>query len=430
MKDALSNDRARIQVGRISHFGLLEMSRQRIRTGVLEGSTVPCPHCAGVGMVRSKSSIALHVMRVLEDALLKNASYHLTVRTRTEVALYILNQKRTHLRDLETRFGVTITVAADETLTGAIYHAVERGEQILLADGQPRPEMVRIDSIAPAEIEEFEEEAEIVAEEEEAAAPARPHPARQQERPRERGHDREQREPREPRQPAAERPQRDAARSEEQPTGEHPGDESEQSRRRRRRRRRRGGSERENVQNFAPGAAQPQDDGLEILAHANGDMIVSVAQGELPAVDSSHADAQGSEMPVPTAGAEPAEAPRRSRRGRTKAVVAEAVPAMAEAVPAEVAAPVEGEEAARPAKRPRRAPRAKAAAVEEAVVAPVSEPVVVREAAAEAIPVVAAVPELAAAATPAPRAEPLPEAEAGPKRSGWWQRVKNATIGN
>ncbi len=70
MKDALKNDRARIQVGRISHFGLLEMSRQRIRTGVLEGSTVPCPHCMGAGVVRSTASVALHVLRVLEDALI------------------------------------------------------------------------------------------------------------------------------------------------------------------------------------------------------------------------------------------------------------------------------------------------------------------------------------------------------------------------
>ena len=72
MKDALKNDRARIQVGRISHFGLLEMSRQRIRTGVLEGSTVVCPHCQGAGVVRSTASVALHVLRVLEDALIKS----------------------------------------------------------------------------------------------------------------------------------------------------------------------------------------------------------------------------------------------------------------------------------------------------------------------------------------------------------------------
>ena len=128
IKDALKNDRARIQVGRISHFGLLEMSRQRIRTGVLEGSTVVCPHCQGAGVVRSTASIALHVLRVLEDALIKSSTHDVTVRTRTPVALYILNQKRANLRDLERRFGVAIAIEADDTLTGANYHAIERGE--------------------------------------------------------------------------------------------------------------------------------------------------------------------------------------------------------------------------------------------------------------------------------------------------------------
>ncbi len=118
IKDALKNDRARIQVGRISHFGLLEMSRQRIRAGVIEGSTVPCPHCAGSGAVRSTASIALHVLRVLEEALVRSSAHDITLRTRAIVALYILNQKRTHLHDLEQRFGVHITVGADELADG------------------------------------------------------------------------------------------------------------------------------------------------------------------------------------------------------------------------------------------------------------------------------------------------------------------------
>ncbi len=105
LKDCLKNDRARIQVGRISHFGLLEMSRQRIRTGVLESSMTPCPHCHGTGMIRSVESVALHVLRSLEDHLLKGATHNLIVRTTTEAALYILNQKRGHLADLEARFG-------------------------------------------------------------------------------------------------------------------------------------------------------------------------------------------------------------------------------------------------------------------------------------------------------------------------------------
>ena len=109
LKDCLKNDRARIQVGRISAFGLLEMSRQRIRTGVLESSSMPCPHCAGAGMIRSPPSVALQILRALEEALIKSASHNLTVRTRPEVALYVLNQKRAHLAELEARFAISIT---------------------------------------------------------------------------------------------------------------------------------------------------------------------------------------------------------------------------------------------------------------------------------------------------------------------------------
>ena len=161
VKEALKNDRARIQVGRISHFGLLEMSRQRIRAGVIEGSTVACPHCSGAGHVRSTASIALHVLRVLEEALVKSAAHDITLRTRAVVALYILNQKRVHLHELERRFGVHITVAADDTLTGANYHTLERGElasgpRIPLASLPLRVDSVRIDAMDDALLPEDE----------------------------------------------------------------------------------------------------------------------------------------------------------------------------------------------------------------------------------------------------------------------------------
>ncbi len=107
LSDCLRQDRARIQVGRISHFGLLEMSRQRIRASVLESSTEPCPQCGGSGHVRSVSSVALQLLRGLEEILMKGATHNLVVRTRTDVALYVLNHKRGHLRDLEDAFKVT-----------------------------------------------------------------------------------------------------------------------------------------------------------------------------------------------------------------------------------------------------------------------------------------------------------------------------------
>jgi ribonuclease E len=130
LKECLKQDRARIQVGRISHFGLLEMSRQRIRTSVLESSTEKCPHCGGSGHVRSVSSLALQVLRALEEQLIKGATHNLVARTRSDVALYVLNQKRAHLRALEERFAISITVSADATLAAPQAFAIERGEQV------------------------------------------------------------------------------------------------------------------------------------------------------------------------------------------------------------------------------------------------------------------------------------------------------------
>jgi ribonuclease E len=130
LKECLKQDRARIQVGRISHFGLLEMSRQRIRASVLESSTEKCPYCGGSGHVRSVSSLALQVLRALEEQLMRGATHNLIARTRPDVALYVLNQKRAHLRSLEERFAITITISADETVTAPQAFVIERGEQV------------------------------------------------------------------------------------------------------------------------------------------------------------------------------------------------------------------------------------------------------------------------------------------------------------
>lgn len=122
IKECLRHDRARIQVGRISHFGLLEMSRQRLRTGVLEGSTSPCPHCTGTGMIRSTESMALTILRALEDRLLtQRHSVDLACNTNVDVALYILNKKRNYVNDIERRYGVNIAINASSDLEGVSY---------------------------------------------------------------------------------------------------------------------------------------------------------------------------------------------------------------------------------------------------------------------------------------------------------------------
>jgi ribonuclease E len=134
LKECLKQDRARIQVGRISHFGLLEMSRQRIRTSVLESSTEKCPYCGGTGHVRSVSSLALQVLRALEEQLMRGGTHNLIARTRPDVALYVLNQKRAHLRSLEERYAITITIAADESVVAPQAFVIERGEQVHTAE--------------------------------------------------------------------------------------------------------------------------------------------------------------------------------------------------------------------------------------------------------------------------------------------------------
>ena len=126
LKDCLKNDRARIQVGRISHFGLMEMSRQRMRSSVLESTMQTCPHCGGTGHVRSAQSVALHLIRSLEDWLLRNPRNHVSVRTSGDTALYVLNNKRDTLADMEDRFGVRITIVIDNAV-GAEMFAIDRG---------------------------------------------------------------------------------------------------------------------------------------------------------------------------------------------------------------------------------------------------------------------------------------------------------------
>jgi ribonuclease E len=106
------------------------MSRQRIRSSVLESSTEKCPHCGGSGHVRSVSSLALQVLRALEEQLMKGATHNLIARTRPDVALYVLNQKRAHLRGLEERFAITITISADESVMAPQAFIIDRGEQV------------------------------------------------------------------------------------------------------------------------------------------------------------------------------------------------------------------------------------------------------------------------------------------------------------
>ncbi len=145
LKDALKNDRARIQVGSISHFGLLEMSRQRLRPSLAETSFVTCAHCGGAGHVRSTENAALHVLRGIEDEGAKRRAAEVVVHVAGSIALYILNHKRVRLGEIEQRFGLHVTFASDDSLM-APEMRIERVRAQTASEG-PAP----ISQLAPPE---------------------------------------------------------------------------------------------------------------------------------------------------------------------------------------------------------------------------------------------------------------------------------------
>jgi ribonuclease E len=381
LKECLKDDRARIQVGRISAFGLLEMSRQRIRTGVLESSSVPCPHCAGAGMIRSTPSVALQILRALEETLIKSASHNLTVRTRPEVALYVLNQKRAHLADLETRFAIAITVSTDANLLGTRYFEVERGE-FVGNEGRVVPTSFKAEAIASdVDDEALDAAAEAAALDAETGGT-------------------------------------EATAAEAQDQSER--GEGENGRRRRRRRRRRRGGERDEQGQQLDGA-QGDDEGDE--GEDDGDETVTpvAAEPAAEAVVEAAPEPVGEEL-----AAEPAK-PKRSRSRKPKAEAAKETEAKAETVVAE-AAPAEKPKRSRSRKKVvpiteggEAATEAAAAPVEAKAEAPVAAPEVV---AAPAEPAPAPEPAPVRAPAEEPVAVVLTEPDPNrPKRGGWWNRL-------
>jgi len=171
MKDALRNDRARIQVGRISSFGLMEMSRQRLRTGVLEASTKACPHCEGTGLMRTAASAGLSALRFIEDEAARGRGELVVLRAGRDAAVYVLNKKRSELAEIEQRYGVTVDVVIDEALEGAKMSVESSGPKpVPTQRAAPLPQ-----SQVEDEDEEFDEEpieADEEEDEEEEAAPA------------------------------------------------------------------------------------------------------------------------------------------------------------------------------------------------------------------------------------------------------------------
>lgn len=414
MKAALANDRARIQVGRISQFGLLEMSRQRLRTGVLEASTRECPHCEGTGLVRTASSAGLSALRMLEEEAAKGRGSQLTLRASQEAAFYVLNRKRGELGEVEERYGVMIDVQSDGQLEGARMTVESSGPPPAF---RPKFEPI-VDDEPDFDIDEMDDEAE----EEEAEA-------REEREEREERGDGDGRRGRRSRRRRGRRggrrdeaEQGEGAAEGEAETGEEDeaGDESpansaesredREGNRRRRRRGRRGGRRRQEEE-----AVSGEEGGSADAEAAQADTVDADAPAEVAVEAEGAADA----------------APKKPRRRPSKAKAAEAVETLEAPAAPVVDAPAVEEAVAEKPKRTRKK-KVEADAPAEPVEAPAPAPVAEEEAPAkpkrtrkkkvEADVEAAADPAPAEAkAEEAPAADP--DAPAEPPRRGWWQRT-------
>jgi ribonuclease E len=293
VKEALKSDRARIQVGRISPFGLLEMSRQRLRPSLAEASTQPCPHCGGTGSIRSVESTALYVLRSIEEEGIRRRSAEICVYVPTNVALYILNQKRESLGQIEARYGLRVTLASDDSLIPPNFR-IERLRPYEPGEAPP-PRAIQAPIVAEEEGEDEQEEVgESAAVAGEAAGP-------EQESEEDRARRRRRRrrrpdKPREPRPGAAAPATREPGTTAEpderssKPAGEDEEKEREaEAERRRRRRGRRGGRtrpRREEAAETAASGAMVAAETIEIVsaaADAAGEERIDRAEEMMPA---------------------------------------------------------------------------------------------------------------------------------------------------
>ncbi len=435
LKDALKNDRARIQVGRISHFGLMEMSRQRIRFGVVESSTHKCPTCNGTGLVRSVESVALMVMRNVEDHVLKRPGQSINVRVPVDVALYILNTKRGTLATLEMKHGLSITLVADDHV-GPQHYAIEKGEARISTGDLPPPAHIRVDTQSIDELDAADEAIEDEEEEETSSESGETREARSDDgerggrrrRRRRGGRDRDERGDRPPR--PQQQPAEAGAEGAEAADGEGSDAEGEDrsanadgeprgdGERRRRRRGRRGGrrNRRENGEQVTGDA--PVEAEAAPISNEGAERVVAAVLAQ-----DAIADEAGIEAPVSVVAdeTEAAEKPRRGRRSRKSADAdGEAQDAVA----------TDGEAEARPKGRSRRAKaappteeQAVAAAESIAVATPAPEPVATVAEPASSVEEPARRPkkELPAEGIVVSSTSTSTE-EAKPKKGGWWQR--------
>ncbi len=374
IKDKLKTDRARIQVGRISGFGLLEMSRQRLRPGMLESTTQPCPHCHGTGLIRSDDSQGLQVLRALEEEGTRKRSKEVLLKAPIGIVNFLINQKREHIALIEARYGMAVRIECDPAMVSPDY-SIEKFKTATRVVSEAASAVISGNSaLMGAAVDEIDddiiEDDDIVEDADDAAEVSAP----------------------------------SAAASGSADDGQGP------KKKRKRRRRRRGGSG-AGQNGSAEGAGDEADDGDE--AEDAGEVI---AQGVVDAPAAVEADAQ------------PAPKPRsrtRTRTAKPKADVAAEPMAEAPAQPDVISlAMAKANAAAEPAsdaveltaEKPKPKPRAPRASKAKAAVAEAAgaEVAVAPEPAAKAVPIVEPV-----AAVPAEDA-PVDDGPPKPKRKGWW----------
>ncbi len=379
LKDKLKTDRARIQVGRISAFGLLEMSRQRLRPGMLEATTQPCKACHGTGLIRSDDSLALSVLRQLEEEGPKGRAKEVKVTAPVAIVNYLMNEKRDYLAAIELRYGMAIRVEADGTMISPDYR-IERFKTATRRITAVAP-VISMDASLMDDLDEDVVDAEEVEDDVEEAQVA-----------------------------AVTEPRPEATEGDEQP--------------KKKRRRRRGGRGRRKKtdgtgydEGQTDGDDEDDDDdtgenGENGDADANGsDDDAAVTETPEPAV-AAEAEAETAEAPEPEAQPAPAEKPKRTRAPRSRKPKAPVEDTVAPEAPVELA---EAAQAAAEAEPP--APVAEETPVEPAPVAEEAPAPVAEERQPE--------PEPQPEPTPEPALEPVaaeeaPEAPAKPKRRGWW----------
>ncbi|MEP3845090.1 MAG: Rne/Rng family ribonuclease [Paracoccaceae bacterium] len=395
MKDKLKTDRARIQVGRISGFGLMEMSRQRLRPGMIEATTQPCQVCHGTGLIRSDDNLALQILRGIEEEGTRKRSREVLVKCPVGIANYLMNQKRDHIAQIEARYGLSVRVEGDPSLLSPDF-TMERFKTATRKVVAIDPPVVSVDASLMDQVDEDDEVVDEV--------------------------------------------------SEEREVGE---EEQKPKRRRRRRRSRRGKGPREDQadnESNADGEADAKPEASETDAESkpSEDEAAKVADADDPATEAANTDtkpdAETSSEPAAEAEEEkPKKRTRRPRKPKAKPAedkAASDAPADAEtsAEPDAAAETVEAAEKEAPAEKPKRKtttrkprkPKVVAEVKEDAAPATTDTPKAKEEPkVAEPEPAVAVAAEAAPEPKPAPAPKPEPEPDtvadpSKPKRRGWW----------